>query len=366
MRHRLLSALLLVTVVVSSLGAGVGAGVAGAADAQTTCKFPVTKTDATGTKVTINEAPKKIVTLSPSAAQTMWKIGGKDKVVGVSKYASYLDGASEKTNVSGSGQTMVVAEKVVSLNPDLVLAPNVISDETVKKLRNAGLTVYKFREAKSIDNIYAKTKLTGKLTGECSGAKETVSWMKKRISTVHEAVKGESNPKVLYVMGGGYTAGNGTYIDTIITQAGGTNVAAEAGISGYQPISNEVVVKQQPQWFIVSGGVSIPKAYSDTPAAKGNQSVTLNPNYVNQPAPQIVIPITKLAKTLHPKAYQQANVTTTTETTKTMTSTDSGSRTTTTTADSDTSTSESGGQPGFGVPIAVVALGLVGLLTRRF
>ncbi len=367
MRHILLSALLLVAAVVGSLGAGVGAGVAGASDAQTTCSFPVTKTDATGTQVTIKKEPGKIVTLSPSAAQTMWKIGGKEKVVGVSKYSAYLDGASEKTNVSGAGMTAVVPEKVVSLDPDLVLAPNVIPDETVEKLRDAGLTVYKFREAKSIDDIYAKTKLTGQLTGECGGAKKTVSWMKKRIRTVHQAVEGEDSPTVMYVMSGGYTAGKGTFMDTIITQAGGTNVAAEANISGYKPISNEVVVEQKPQWFIVSAGAKVPDSYSSTPAVKKNRTVSLNPNYVSQPAPQIVVPIAKLAKTLHPKAYQKANVSTTTATTGKTTATNNSGKTTTTTATgSSTSTSDSGGQPGFGVSLAVIALGLVGLLARRF
>jgi iron complex transport system substrate-binding protein len=360
MRHLLLSALVLLAATVGSLGVGVGAGVAGA---QETCSFPVTKTDATGTEVTMEEEPNRIVTLSPSAAQTMWKIGGKDKVVGVSKYAAYLDGAGAKGNVSGAGQTMVVAEKVVSLEPDLVLAPNVISDEAVEKLRSAGLTVYKFREAKSIDDIYAKTELTGRLTGECGGAKETVSWMKDRIDTVHRAVEGEDSPKVLYVLGGGYTAGNGTFIDTVIAQAGGTNVAAEAGISGYQQISNEVVVEQQPEWFIISGGMNVPDAYGDTPAAKENNTVALNPNYVNQPAPQIVTPITKLAKTLHPEAYAQANVTTTTADTS-ETSTDGSDSKTTTTTNAATTT-QSSGQPGFGVPLAVVAVALIGLLTRR-
>ncbi len=363
MRHLLLSALLLVAAVVGSLGAGVGAGVAGAAGAQTTCSFPVTKTDATGTKVTIQNEPQKIVTLSPSAAQTMWKIGGKEKVVGVSKYSAYLDGASEKENVSGAGMTAVVPEKVVALEPDLVLAPNVISDETVKKLRGAGLNVYKFREAKSIDDIYAKTKLTGKLTGECGGATKTVSWMKQRIRTVHQAVEGEDSPTIMYVMSGGYTAGKGTFMNTIITQAGGTNVAAKAGISGYKPISNEVVVKQQPQWFILSAGAKIPNAYSSTPAAKKNRTVSLNPNYVSQPAPQIVKPISKLAKTLHPKAYETANVTTTTTKATGNTSSESDSTATSTTT---ASTSDSGGQPGFGISVAVMALGLVGFLARRF
>ncbi|WP_231183837.1 PGF-CTERM-anchored ABC transporter substrate-binding protein [Haladaptatus sp. DYF46] len=360
MRHLLLSALVLLAATVGSLGVGVGAGVAGA---QETCSFPVTKTDATGTQVTIAEEPNRIVTLSPSAAQTMWKIGGKSKVVGVSKYSAYLDGASAKTNVSGAGMTAVVPEKVVSLNPDLVLAPNVISDETVKKLRSAGLTVYKFRESKSIDDIYAKTERIGRLTGECGGAKETVSWMKNRIDTVHQAVEGEDSPKVMYVMSGGFTAGTDTFMDTIITQAGGTNVAAEAGIEGYQQISSEVVVEQQPEWFIVSAGAKVPEDYSDTPAAKGNNTVALNPNYVSQPAPQIVTPISKLAKTLHPEAYAQANVTTTAAD-ETETTTDAMDSKTTTTTNAATTT-QSSGQPGFGVPVAIVAFALVGLLTRR-
>ncbi|WP_423745336.1 PGF-CTERM-anchored ABC transporter substrate-binding protein (plasmid) [Haladaptatus sp. SPP-AMP-3] len=358
MRRVLLSALVLVAAVVGSLGVGLGAGVAGA---QETCSFPVTKTDATGTNVTIEEEPSRIVTLSPSAAQTIWKIGGKEKVVGVSKYSAYLDGANSKANVSGAGMTAAVPEKVVAQDPDLVLAPNVISDETVKKLRDAGLTVYKFRESKSIDDIYAKTELTGRLTGECDGAQRTVSWMKDRIETVHQAVEGEDSPKVMYVMSGGYTAGSGTFMDTIITQGGGTNVAAEAGIKSYQPISSEVVVEQQPDWFILSAGAKIPDDYSETPAAKENRTVSLNPNYVSQPAPQIVTPITKLAKTLHPEAYAQANVTTTTETTKTDTS-GSDSKTTTTTA---ATTTESNGQPGLGVSVAVAAVALVGLLARR-
>jgi iron complex transport system substrate-binding protein len=167
----------------------------------------------------------------------------------------------------------------------------------------------------------------------------------------------------MYVMSGGFTAGKGTFIDTIITQAGGTNVAAEAGIESYQQISSEVVVEQQPEWFILSAGVTIPKDYSDTPAAKGNQTVSLNPNYVSQPAPQIVTPITKLAKTLHPEAYAQANVTTTTADAMETTTDGMDSKTTTTT--NAATTTESSGQPGFGVPVAIVAFALVGLLARR-
>ncbi|WP_227376224.1 PGF-CTERM-anchored ABC transporter substrate-binding protein [Haladaptatus halobius] len=362
MRYLLLSTMLVVAAIFGSVGAAGTDNSVSAADAvgvaeatQEACSFPISKTDATGTKVTVQKEPQKIVTLSPSAAQTMWEIGGKEKVVGVTKYAMYLDGASVKKNVSGAGMTTVVPEKVVALEPDLVLAPNVVSDQTVRKLRDAGLTVYKFRESKSLRNIYAKTELTGQLTGECQGAAETVSWMKDRVSTVREAVEGEDRPKVLYVMGGGYTAGTGTFIHTIIETAGGTNVAAKAGVQSYKQISSEVVVRRQPEWFVASPGTKIPDAYGDTPAAKENRTVSLNQNYLNQPAPRIVYPIAKLAKTLHPEAYAEANATSTTTTTET---------TETTTANK-TTTTGSGGQPGFGTPAALVALALTALLARR-
>ncbi|WP_458187390.1 PGF-CTERM-anchored ABC transporter substrate-binding protein [Haladaptatus sp. NG-WS-4] len=352
MKHLLLSTMLVVAAIFGAVGA---VGTAGAT--QNACSFPISKTDATGTEVTIQKEPQKIVTLSPSAAQTMWEIGGKEKVVGVTKHAAYLDGAGTKANVSGAGMTAVVPEKVVAQEPDLVLAPNVIPDQTVEKLRKAGLTVYKFRESKSLDDIYAKTELTGQLTGECQGAAETVSWMKDRVSTVEQAVEGEDRPKVLYVMSGGFTAGNGTFLNTIIQTAGGTNVAAEANIEGYKQISNEVVVEQQPEWFVLSAGAKVPDAYSDTPAAKQNNTVSLNPNYASQPAPRIVYPIATLAKSLHPEAYAEANsTTTTTETTDAETET---SETATTTV------SDSGGQPGFGTPAALVAFVLVSLLARR-
>ncbi|WP_227354853.1 PGF-CTERM-anchored ABC transporter substrate-binding protein [Haladaptatus salinisoli] len=357
MRHLLLSAMLVVAAIFGS-GGVVGATDDAADLAQNSCSFPFSKTDATGTEVTVKEEPRRIVTLSPSAAQTMWEIGGKEKVVGVTKYAMYLDGASAKVNVSGAGMTTVVPEKVVAQNPDLVLAPNIIPDQTVQKLRDAGLTVYKFRESKSIEDIYAKTKLTGQLTGECRGATETVSWMKDRVSTVRKAVEGEDRPKVLYVMGGGFTAGNGTFVNTIIRTAGGTNVAAEAGIEGYKQVSNEVVVQRQPEWFVLSGGMQVPDAYGETPAAKRNNTVSLNSNYVNQPAPRIVYPIATLAKKLHPEAYAEANATSTTTETTAAAETNAG-KTTTTTA------TGSGGQPGFGTSAALAALALVALLARR-
>ncbi|UPV73422.1 PGF-CTERM-anchored ABC transporter substrate-binding protein [Halorussus limi] len=354
----LLAVVLLLAAGVAPVGAVTGDGAVASAGAatQTSCSFPVTETDATGTEVTVEQKPERVVTLAPSAAQTMWEIGGKSQVVGVSQYATYLEGADSRTNISGAGRSYVNVEKVVSTEADLVLAPNVIPNETVQKLREAGLTVFKFDYATSVEDIYSKTELMGRLTGNCEGANETVSWMKDRISTVRDAVKGEDPPRVLISQGGGWTAGNGTFVGNVVELAGGTNVAAEANISGYGKISEEVVVQQNPEWIVQLGAFgAYPKteAYNGTAAVESGQVLTVSNENISQPAPRVVYAVTKMAKAFHPEAYAAAN------------GTDEGAMQEATTTQTTTDGGSSGGVPGFGVPVALVALAGAALLARR-
>ncbi len=329
------------------------------------CGFPVERTDATGETVRVAEEPQRVVTLNPSAAQTMWEIGAKEKVVGVTKYAMYLEGASAKTNISGSGKT-INNEEVVGLEPDLVLAPNAsLEPAGVEKLRESGVTVYHFREAESIGDIANKTHLVGRLTGECEGAAETVEEMQARLSTIDEAVEGQERPDVLYVFFG-YTAGEGTFINTIIERAGGNNVAVDAGIEGYKPISKEVVINQNPDWIMLnSAEPTVPKsdAYNATTAVKQNQTIVVNRNYISQPAPRVVSVVSQLAETFHPDAYAAAN------TTATSTPTPAGATETPTATATATEESTPGSAgPGFGVATALVAVlgaALVARQTRR-
>lgn len=370
----LMAVVLVATVVGPALGASTPVG---AQEDPIQCRFPFSTTDATGTEVTVENEPQSIVTLNPSAAQTMWEIGGREKVVGVSQFASYLEGAESKTNISAAGESSFNLERIVSLEPDLVLAPNTISNDTVAQLRETGLTVFKFPFQQSIEDIQERTLLMGQLTGECDGAEETVASMEKRLNTVQRAVEGEDRPRVLYVFFG-YTAGEGTFAHRVIETAGGTNIAAEANISGYQQISQEVVVEYNPQWIVVNDGATgIPatEAYNNTNAVQNNQTVVLQEEYISQPAPRIVRSVVKLAQTLHPEAYEQAtNATqtavtanetqTTTTATPTETTSQSTTQTQTATAESSPATTTTS-TPGFGLGIAATAIALSSLFFGR-
>ncbi len=367
--------LLLLSAVAPAAGVAAPASDAAAsADAQEPdCEFPTTQRDATGYDVTVEEEPERVVTLNPSAAQTMWEIGASDKVVGVSQFADFLDGAEDREVVTSGYPSSVDVEQVISLDPDLVLAPNTINNETVAQLRDANLTVYRFEKATSIEDIYQKTQVIGRLSGECEGAESTVTEMRDEVETVEAAVEGEDEPTVLYDMGDRYTAGPNTFIGQVIDRAGGDNIAANANSSMLYPqLSAEFIVEQDPEFLVVSAQpdqlgnnsetyVAEDSVLRNTTAFEEGNIVVVDTNHISQPAPRVVEPMTQMARAFHPDAYAEANTTTTQATTQETTAAP-----TTTAADTTTDGGSSGTTvPGFGIPVALVAVLGAALLSRR-
>ncbi|MDY7081782.1 MAG: ABC transporter substrate-binding protein [Halobacteria archaeon] len=299
-----------------------GAGI-GVADAQssTGCGFPYSSTDATGTNVTVTNEPQRIVTLGPSAAQTMWEIGAKDKVVGLTRYAMYLEGAEKRVNVSTSRFGVYDYEKIANMSVDLVLAPNIVYNRSVEDVRTkTNATIYKFEKAKTIQDIYQKTRLTGRLVGECDSATSTVDWMKEEVRIVRNTVEGEERPTFLYPSSptfgesaAWWTVSNGTFIHHLLTLAGGNNFAEDKNLTGYSPISNEVVLagSDSIEWLIKTDDYSYPPrnlAYNSTYAVKNNQVIYLDSNYLSQPAPRTVTVLGKVAKAFHPDKYLRERI----------------------------------------------------------
>ncbi|OTF00002.1 PGF-CTERM-anchored ABC transporter substrate-binding protein [Halorubrum sp. SD612] len=333
-------------------GPAVGtAGAAGAGPAQTdgACGFPLNVTDATGETVTLEERPERITTLNPSAAQTLWELGVEERVVGVSRFASYLDGAEERANVSAEFGASV--ERVVNTEPDLVLAPN-SSAADVGPLREQGLTVYHFPAATGIDDIAEKTETIGRLVGACDAAAETNAEMYDAVDAAEERTAGVDRPAALYPLGGGYVAANDTFIHSIMTASGTENVAAD--YEAYPQLSDEVILESNPELIIVTdpeAPILDQEPYASTTAGAEDGYVVMNVNYLNQPAPRSVIESTTTLSNAVVELQAEGEE-----------ATDD--------AENETNEDESAGDtgaeaPGFGVVAAALALLATGLLARR-
>jgi iron complex transport system substrate-binding protein len=390
--------LFVAALLVASVAAPLGAATAGHGDvaaAQSAersameCGFPFSETDATGTEVTVEAEPERVVTLGPAATQTMYEIGAENKIVGATSLSSYFPdfGDWQDVGVTENRRTRPSVEKVVAAQPDLVIAENIVQDDTVAQLRGAGITVYKFDQATDLEFVYDKVHKTGALVGAHEGAAEAVADMKYEVRIAQEAAQnGGESPQALYTFFG-FTTGSNTFIDSIITTAGGTNVAAEAGIEGYKEISDEVVADATVEWLLLNSGSPSPpdrEAYQQTVAVQNDQTVVLNANNISQPAPRLVEPIRTLSQTWYPDAHEAARESidrpdvrppcapapTTTAPTTTAdgdgTTAASGTTAAETTAAA-TTTTDGDGSPGFTVGVATAALlsALVVLRRRR-
>ncbi|AWB27514.1 PGF-CTERM-anchored ABC transporter substrate-binding protein [Halococcoides cellulosivorans] len=343
----------------------------GVADTAAECEFPHERTDATGTTVTVEESPDRIVVLAPSAAQTVWALGAQDRVVGMPReyHATYLNGTDGVTNVvTETGQPKI--ETVVAQEPDLVLAPNVTDPETVETLRSSGLTVYHFRQVGSLAGVSEKTRTTGRLIGACEAAATVSSDTETRVSDVREGTADRDRPLVYYAMGGGWTAGPDTFIGDVIATAGGENVAARANISEYGQISAEVLAREDPDWIVAPEGTDIDStALANTTAVRDEQIVRVNRDYLHQAGPRVTNPLERIARHLHGASASfttngTANASITVNGTETTTG-DSDAAMATTTTQTPAAPTDAGG-PGFGPAAGAIALVAgAGLVRRR-
>jgi len=261
------------------------------------CGFPFEMTDATGTTITLDERPERITTTNPSAAQTLWEIGARDRVVGVTQFAAYLDGAGEKTDVSAEGMGVSI-ERVVDTDPDLVLAPNASAGQ-VADLREQNLTVYHLPAATSVEDIAEKTETIGRLVGSCEGAADTNAEMNAAVADVENRTADLDRPAALYPLGDGFVAGGNTFINEIMQVGGTDNVAAAEG-DGYPQLSNEVILQTDPELILVTdpeASILDEEPYASTTAGTEGSYVVMNVNYLNQPAPRSVIESTETLAT---------------------------------------------------------------------
>jgi iron complex transport system substrate-binding protein len=342
-----------------------------AANEQSECSFPVETEDNTGQTVTVEEEPEEVVVLAPSAAQHMWEIGAEEKVVGmpVNQFTAYLEGSEERTNVVGEfGQPN--QEEVVALEPDLVLAPNVISEEAVTSLRDAGLTVYYSPIANSVNNVYGELDRVGQLVGACEGAEETITEMQNTVTMIEEAVADEEQPRVFYDLGGGWTAGENTLENDLITRAGGANIATAAEESDYFQLSEEVLVAEDPEWIVTHEGRELSEiaGLEESTAMQNDQIVEVNSNFISQHGPRNVIPLEGMAEAFHPEAMAEARATPTPTETPTATPTETPTETEmdpTPTEPEETETLSDDDGAGFAVGVALAAIAALGVIARR-
>ena len=268
-------------------------------------------TDQLGRAVTLEQAPQRIVSLAPSNTELLFALGLGDRIVGVTKYCNYPPEAGEKEKVGGFSTPDI--EKVVSLDPDLVVATSIHETEVIPDLESRGIPVLAL-DPKTIEQVIQTIELAGKATGTEATARQLVESMQKRLKTVSDLVaelSPDERSAVLYVLWHDplMTIGHDTLQNEVISLAGGKNIFDE--LSGYPKVDLESVIERQPQVIIAgtghgSGGkapldwVKSEPRLKDTEALIQNKITEINADIASRPGPRIVDAVEDMLRLIHP------------------------------------------------------------------
>ena len=111
--------------------------------------YPVEISDSNGNKVTIEKEPTKIVSVAPNLTELVCKLGLKDKLVGRSDYCDY---PADVADIQSVGTIMTPdIEKIISLEPDLVIVSTHFDEENTKKLTDLGITILTLYDEGNVD-----------------------------------------------------------------------------------------------------------------------------------------------------------------------------------------------------------------------
>lgn len=208
-----------------------------------------------GTKVTsandvsVPSKVSRIVSLSPTATESLFAIGAGEQVIAVDSLSNYPVNAPVK-NLSAFNLNI---EAVAEYKPDLVVmsfdttsAKNAL--DGFKKLK---IPVLLQPAAENLDDVYAQIEELGAVTGKQASAAKLVNDMRTAIAAnLKEAGPGEGIRIFHEVDSTLYSATSDTFIGRVYKDFGLTNIAdaaATADAKGYPQLTNEYVVKANPQ-----------------------------------------------------------------------------------------------------------------------
>ncbi|MDF2607386.1 MAG: ABC-type cobalamin/Fe3+-siderophore transport system, periplasmic component [Bacillales bacterium] len=273
--------------------------------------FPVTITDATKKEITIEKEPQKIVSLIPSNTETAFALGLNEEIIGVSEFDNYPEEATKKEKVSGME---VNVEKIISLNPDLVLAHESMlgqAGQAFDQLKASNINVIVIRNATNFKDVYESINTIGKATGKSEQATKIVKDMKSNIESIKNKVQGESKQKVWVEVSPApeiYTTGDGTFMHEMLSLLGAENVAGDQ--QGWVKLSEEIVVQKNPDVILTTYGAYTPnatqlvldrKAWANVNAIKNKKVFDLSDDLVSRPGPRLAKGVEEIAKALYPE-----------------------------------------------------------------
>lgn len=252
--------------------------------------FPVT-IESDGGIWTLESAPERIVSLSPTATEILFAIGAGDQVVAVDSF-SYFPDEAPVTELSGFDPNV---EAVIAFDPDFVVLSNDAND-LIASLTELGIPVLVSPAPSDIEGGYVTMTDLGVATGRVDETAAVIAVMRDEIAAAY-AVAPETSIRVYHELGDSlYSASSFGFVGSVYAKMGAANIAdeADADKSGFPQLTEEYIIAADPELIVITDQVGYTAddlaarpGWSEITAVKNGNIVTVNTDIASRWGPRL-------------------------------------------------------------------------------
>ena len=248
--------------------------------------------------------PERVVSLAPSLTEAIYALGAGDRLVGACAQCDHPAAAKALPRVGGYLAPSV--ELVLEARPDLVVVvPSPGNREAVRAVERAGVPVLVLQD-RTLADLRAGIRALADALEVPDAGERLVGEVDAGLAAVRAGVSGQAKPRVLLVVGHRplIVAGGGTLQDELLTIAGGTNVAADAG-TAWPAFSIEMVAARAPDVILDAamgseeGSRTLFQELTGVPAVQKGRIVALDPDVIFRAGPRVPEAAGVLAAAMH-------------------------------------------------------------------
>ena len=245
--------------------------------------------DVQSTTVSTGEVPKakRIVALANGSAEIIDSLGLKKYLVG--RDIASTDQSLASVPIVTSGH-QVIAEKIIALNPDLVIIDaSVGPSQALDALRKAKINIASIAEVWTVDEITSKVKSVALAIGAPKSGEALASKIDNELGAISQSVKGSPRIAFLYLRGGNsiyLVGGKGSGADSLATKLGAVDVGSLISSRPFAALTSESFATQRPDILLVmikglqsvggvSGLIALP-GVAQTPAGKNAKVIAVD------------------------------------------------------------------------------------------
>ena len=197
-------------------------------------------------------APQRIVSLNLCADELVLRLAAPDTV----KSVTWLARDPALSNVSALAQAVPVnrglAEDVVPLAPDLVIAGVYTARTAVAFLRRLGVSVLELGVPTSVEEALAQIATVAVALGTAARGAQLVADIKRQLAALPVAAPWSAQPVAAVYQPNGFTIGQGSLVNDLLHRAGLRNLAVERRIDNYGALPLEVLLLARPDLLIMN------------------------------------------------------------------------------------------------------------------